>query len=58
MTCIYLVCVCVTALGGSDLKTLYVTSASIDCPESEKGAGGLWAIRVDTPGIPEPRYQG
>ena len=49
-------------LGGPDLKTLYVTSASIhlDAGALERGprAGGLFALQVDTAGLPEPRFAG
>ncbi len=49
-------------LGGPDLKTLYVTSASIhlDAGALERGplAGGLFALEVDTAGLPEPRFAG
>ena len=49
-------------LGGPDLRTLYVTSASIhlDAGALERGprAGGLFALQVDTAGLPEPRFAG
>ncbi len=49
-------------LGGPDLKTLYVTSASIhlDAAALERGplAGGLFALDVETAGLPEPRFAG
>ena len=49
-------------LGGGDLKTLFVTSASIhlDAPSVAKGplAGGLFALDVGTAGLPEPRFAG
>ena len=49
-------------LGGPDLKTLYVTSASIhlDAEALERGpmAGGLFALEVGTAGLPEPRFAG
>lgn len=49
-------------LGGPELKTLYVTSASIhlDAGALERGplAGGLFALDVDTAGLPEPRFAG
>ena len=49
-------------LGGPDLKTLYVTSASIhlDAGALERGplAGGLFALEADVPGLPEPRFAG
>ncbi len=46
------------ALGGTDLKTLYITTASAGLsPEqraAEPQAGSVFAIRVDVPGQPEP----
>jgi L-arabinonolactonase len=45
--------------GGKDLKTLYVTSASIGQDMSKQPlAGGLFAIDVDVAGLPEPRFAG
>ncbi len=48
--------------GGPDLRTLYVTSAIWDLtPERLKAqplAGALFAVEVDVPGLPEPRYAG
>jgi sugar lactone lactonase YvrE len=45
------------AFGGSDLKTLYITSArdglSAAELEAEPLAGGVFAIHVDVPGLPE-----
>jgi sugar lactone lactonase YvrE len=45
------------ALGGSDLKTLYITSAreglTHEQLEQEPLAGSIFAIRVDVPGQPE-----
>jgi sugar lactone lactonase YvrE len=46
------------ALGGPDLKTLYVTSARVGGNADEPHAGALLAIDVSTPGIPEPKFQG
>jgi L-arabinonolactonase len=46
-------------LGGPELKTLYLTCASIGIEEgTEKGAGGIWAIEVETPGLVEGRFKG
>ena len=49
-------------LGGGDLKTLFVTSASIhlDAASLAKGplAGGVFALDVETAGLPEPRFAG
>ncbi len=46
--------------GGADLKTLFVTSASIDLDAEALAiggsAGGLFAVEVATPGLPEPRF--
>jgi L-arabinonolactonase len=54
-----LTCPCI---GGPSMKTVFVTSASVGLPDGhkEKGAGGIWAVRVDdeTPGLPEPRFRG
>ena len=41
--------------GGPDLRTLYVTSASLLAPASERLAGSLWAFECDTPGLPAHR---
>ena len=47
------------AFGGADLRTLYITTAREGAEqedhEREKLAGGLFAARVDVPGLPEPR---
>jgi L-arabinonolactonase len=47
-------------LGGSDLTTLFVTSASDgltqDALESQPLAGAVFAVPVETPGIPEERF--
>jgi len=40
------------AFGGKDLKTLYITSASILKGSGERLAGSLWAVEVDVPGLP------
>jgi sugar lactone lactonase YvrE len=49
------------ALGGKDLKTLYVTSARESMtPEqlaAEPLAGSIFAIDVDVPGLPEPLFK-
>ncbi len=45
-------------LGGEELKTLYLTCASIDVLGKEEGAGGIWAIEVETPGLKEARFFG
>jgi sugar lactone lactonase YvrE len=50
------------ALGGPDLRTLYVTSASYglspDARAAQPLAGSLFALRTEVPGLPEPRYGG
>jgi sugar lactone lactonase YvrE len=49
------------ALGGKDLKTLYITSAREGLtPEqlaAEPTAGGVFAIEVDVPGLPENLFR-
>lgn len=49
------------ALGGADLRTLFITTASqrLDAAEMRRQpmAGGLLSIRVDTPGLPEPAFR-
>ena len=39
--------------GGPDLRTLYVTSASVLKHATDRLAGSLWAIDCATPGLPE-----
>jgi sugar lactone lactonase YvrE len=39
------------AFGGEDLKTLYITTASMLTHEGDRLAGSLWALHVDTPGL-------
>lgn len=46
------------AFGGPDLKTLYVTTAGMGAPASERLAGGLFALPTDVAGIPERRFLG
>ena len=45
------------AFGGADRRTLYITSARKDLNATELAAqplaGGLFALRVDTPGLPQ-----
>jgi sugar lactone lactonase YvrE len=43
--------------GGSDLKTLYVTTASEETSPGDRFAGGLFAIRTDVQGQPENRFR-
>jgi sugar lactone lactonase YvrE len=46
--------------GGPDLRTLYVTTARQKLSEEERAAqplaGAVFALRVETPGLPEPRF--
>ncbi len=50
------------ALGGPDLKTLYITSAFFRLTDEQRAeqplAGALFAVQVDVPGVVEPRYRG
>jgi L-arabinonolactonase len=50
------------SFGGSDLKTVYVTSARHRLTDAEQAAqplaGCLFAIDVDVPGLPEPEFAG
>ncbi len=50
------------ALGGPCLKTLYITTAFFRLTEEQRAteplAGALFAVEVDVPGVPEPRYCG
>lgn len=50
------------ALGGDDLRDLYITSASIGLTEKQREgqptAGGLFRARVDVPGVPQHRFAG
>jgi sugar lactone lactonase YvrE len=45
------------AFGGPDLRTLYVTSASIAAPDGERLAGALFAIPMDVAGLPANRFR-
>jgi sugar lactone lactonase YvrE len=55
-------CPTMCALGGPDLRTLYVTSARQDRPADELAAlpqsGGIFALEVDVPGVPETSFAG
>jgi sugar lactone lactonase YvrE len=42
--------------GGADRKTLYITTAKVEAPPSDRLAGGLFAIRTETEGQPENRF--
>ena len=43
--------------GGSDLKTLYVTTAAAQAAPGERLAGGLFAIQCEVRGQPENRFR-
>jgi sugar lactone lactonase YvrE len=55
-------CPTMCAFGGPDLKTLYVTTARQFRGAEELSrlpqSGGIFAMRVDVPGIPEPKFAG
>ncbi|MGL4415753.1 SMP-30/gluconolactonase/LRE family protein [Roseinatronobacter monicus] len=55
-------CPTMCAFGGADLRTVYVTSACHGRPPEELAdwpeSGNLFAMRVDVPGQPEPRFAG
>lgn len=53
-------CPTMMAFGGSDLRTLYITSAGAKRPAAEREryplSGCVLSLRVDVPGLPEPAY--
>lgn len=55
-------CPTMCAFGGADLRTLYVTTARQERPPDELAqfpqSGGVFAMRVDVPGLAEPRFCG
>lgn len=55
-------CATMCALGGDDLRTLFVTTARQQRDAEELArlpqSGSLFALRVDVPGLPEPSYAG
>jgi sugar lactone lactonase YvrE len=55
-------CPTMCAFGGPDLKTLYVTSARQQRAADELArlplSGGIFALRADVPGLPEPKFAG
>ena len=55
-------CPTMCAFGGPDLRTLYVTSARQMREDDELArlpqSGGIFALAVDTPGLPEPQFAG
>ncbi|GGG31143.1 SMP-30/gluconolactonase/LRE family protein [Chelatococcus composti] len=54
-------CPTMVAFGGADLKTLFVTSARDGRPDDELAhlpqSGGIFAMRVSVPGLPEPLFR-
>lgn len=55
-------CPTMCAFGGPDLSTLYLTTARQMRPDDELArlplSGGLFAMGVDVPGLPEPAFAG
>ena len=55
-------CPTMCAFGGPDLRTVYVTSArekrGADELQRMPQSGGIFAMRVDVPGLPEPKFAG
>lgn len=53
-------CPTMVAFGGPDLRTLYLTTARAGRPAEElerfPQSGGVFALRVDVPGLPEPLF--
>lgn len=45
------------AFGGPDLRTLYITTASLLAPPGETLAGGLFAMQTDVAGLPTSRFR-
>jgi len=43
--------------GGTDRKTLYVTTAKIEAPAGDRLAGGLYAVPTDVAGQPENQFR-
>ena len=50
------------AFGGADLRTLYITTASIGLSDEQRAAqplaGALFRVRVDVPGLPANEFAG
>jgi sugar lactone lactonase YvrE len=46
------------AFGGADLKTLFITTASIVSPPGNRLAGSLFALQVEVPGLAENKFRG
>jgi sugar lactone lactonase YvrE len=55
-------CPTMCAFGGPHLCTLYITTARQKRDAGELAllpqSGGIFAMRVDVPGLPEPRFAG
>ena len=55
-------CPTMCAFGGSDLRTLYVTTARQHREADEllrlPQSGGIFAMQIDVPGLPEPKFAG
>jgi sugar lactone lactonase YvrE len=55
-------CPTMCAFGGPDLRTLYVTTARQTRPDDELArlphSGGIFAMAVEVPGLPEPAFAG
>ena len=55
-------CPTMCAFGGADLRTLFVTTARQRRDDAELArlpqSGGIFSMRVDVPGMPEPRFNG
>jgi sugar lactone lactonase YvrE len=45
------------AFAGADLRTLYITTASMHAPPGEELAGALFAIETDVPGLESGRFR-
>jgi sugar lactone lactonase YvrE len=43
--------------GGHDLRTLFITTASLLAPQGEKLAGGLFSVRLEVAGMPAGRFR-
>jgi sugar lactone lactonase YvrE len=56
------ICPTMCALGGADLRTLYVTTARQQRDAAQLArlpqSGGIFALRVEVPGLPESPFQG
>jgi sugar lactone lactonase YvrE len=56
------ICPTMCAFGGRDLRTLFVTSARQRRSDQELArlpqSGGIFAMPVDVPGLPEPKFAG